>query len=348
MPHELLVMVLVAIAFTRCVFPSVPRTSRRAFFSAFACALSLFAQESGIGDKRIQPIQIGRRLALVIGNAHYQYQPPIPQAINDANDVASALRALGFQVTAVNDTHIGVLDRTLENFYAGIQPGDLALFYYSGHGGSLGEENYLLPVEFQQQETESGVMRAAAAMSMIRNRMEAKGARVRILIFDACRNAALVTAKDAASGLTKMEGKAEGTLIAYASAHGQVSRFSAAARNSFYTGALVQRLRTPRTDLRTLLEDTADDVYEETGSSQMPYLYGRLFGKLYLAATPSPEPPPQPPGNSPAPGQVKVSPKDGQRYVWIPPGSFVMGCSPGDTECDDDEKPAHEVHIQNS
>jgi Tfp pilus assembly protein PilF len=30
------------------------------------------------------------------------------------------------------------------------------------------------------------------------------------------------------------------------------------------------------------------------------------------------------------PGQVKVNPTDGRRYVWIPPGTFAMGCSPGD------------------
>jgi formylglycine-generating enzyme required for sulfatase activity/Flp pilus assembly protein TadD/tRNA A-37 threonylcarbamoyl transferase component Bud32 len=44
-------------------------------------------------------------------------------------------------------------------------------------------------------------------------------------------------------------------------------------------------------------------------------------------------------------GPAKVNPKDGLKYVWIPPGSFQMGCSPGDTECLDDEKPAHQVTI---
>jgi hypothetical protein len=32
----------------------------------------------------------------------------------------------------------------------------------------------------------------------------------------------------------------------------------------------------------------------------------------------------------PPPGEVKVNPNDGQRHVRIPPGSFRMGCSPGD------------------
>jgi formylglycine-generating enzyme required for sulfatase activity len=39
-----------------------------------------------------------------------------------------------------------------------------------------------------------------------------------------------------------------------------------------------------------------------------------------------------------------VNPKDGLTYVWIAPGKFRMGCSPGDTHCDVDEKP-HEVAI---
>jgi formylglycine-generating enzyme required for sulfatase activity len=31
---------------------------------------------------------------------------------------------------------------------------------------------------------------------------------------------------------------------------------------------------------------------------------------------------------------------DGQRYVWIPPGEFRLGCSSGDAECEEDERPA--------
>ena len=48
---------------------------------------------------------------------------------------------------------------------------------------------------------------------------------------------------------------------------------------------------------------------------------------------------------APTPRAAKVNPKDGLKYVWIPPGSFRMGCSPGDTECYDTEKPPHQVTI---
>ena len=52
---------------------------------------------------------------------------------------------------------------------------------------------------------------------------------------------------------------------------------------------------------------------------------------------------------SPAPSshtrEVKLNPKDRLKYVWIPPGTFLMGCSPGDSDCQADEKPAHRVTV---
>jgi len=45
--------------------------------------------------------------------------------------------------------------------------------------------------------------------------------------------------------------------------------------------------------------------------------------------------------------KIWLNPIDEEKYVWIAPGSFTMGCSAGDSECSDDEKPAHPVDIQN-
>jgi serine/threonine-protein kinase len=60
------------------------------------------------------------------------------------------------------------------------------------------------------------------------------------------------------------------------------------------------------------------------------------------------EPLPQPAERKPpqrAMTPVRENPKDGLKYVWIPPGTFMMGCSPGDDECYDQEKPSHHVTI---
>ena len=45
--------------------------------------------------------------------------------------------------------------------------------------------------------------------------------------------------------------------------------------------------------------------------------------------------------------RTRVNSVDGLTYVFIPAGSFMMGCSPGDSECDDDEKPPHAEQIAN-
>jgi formylglycine-generating enzyme required for sulfatase activity len=41
----------------------------------------------------------------------------------------------------------------------------------------------------------------------------------------------------------------------------------------------------------------------------------------------------------------RVNPRDGLKYVHIPPGQFQMGCSPGDPDCSFEEKEAHLVAI---
>jgi formylglycine-generating enzyme required for sulfatase activity len=52
-----------------------------------------------------------------------------------------------------------------------------------------------------------------------------------------------------------------------------------------------------------------------------------------------------PVGGGPQAGEIRMNEKDGQRYVYVPAGSFRMGCSLGDGECFEDEKPPHVVSI---
>ena len=67
-------------------------------------------------------------------------------------------------------------------------------------------------------------------------------------------------------------------------------------------------------------------------------------------------PPPAPPttgtgatpATPPAPGAsivVETNPRDGQPYVFIPAGRFVMGCSAGDAACDMDEQPTRNITL---
>jgi hypothetical protein len=55
--------------------------------------------------------------------------------------------------------------------------------------------------------------------------------------------------------------------------------------------------------------------------------------------------PPMQQAEPPRAGAVKTNPRDGQPYVWIPPGEFQLGCSDGDKECFANEKPPVKVVI---
>ena len=44
-------------------------------------------------------------------------------------------------------------------------------------------------------------------------------------------------------------------------------------------------------------------------------------------------------------GDTKVNPLDGLTYIWMPAGTFTMGCAPDDNQCFGDESPAHQATL---
>lgn len=53
----------------------------------------------------------------------------------------------------------------------------------------------------------------------------------------------------------------------------------------------------------------------------------------------------EPPSQGHPPSHVRENLKDHLNYVWVPPGTFMMGCSPSDKDCAPNEKPSHQVTI---
>ena len=48
---------------------------------------------------------------------------------------------------------------------------------------------------------------------------------------------------------------------------------------------------------------------------------------------------------APVLGGARENPRDGLKYVWVPAGTYMMGCSAGDPNCLEDEKPSHSVTL---
>jgi formylglycine-generating enzyme required for sulfatase activity len=232
------------------------------------------------------------------------------------------------------------MGRAIEQFVGKLGTGDVALFFYAGHGVQSEGENYLLPVDFDGQD-EIDVRNDTFSAGKIQERMEKSGAQLNILILDACRNNPFRGSSRAGTrGLAAMSA-GRGTFIAFATAPGRTAS-DGSGRNGLFTEHLLSALSVPGLMLEELFGVVRERVDATSKGAQTPWSLSSVVGRYSfvpaLAVAPVVT-------RGPQPGDAKVNPTDGQRYVWIPPGTFMMGCSPGDSECDDREKPAHEVTI---
>ena len=74
--------------------------------------------------------------ALVVGVSNYEKWPRLPNAVNDAKEVASKLKELGFEVKLVLDPSSREMKTALSEmvYDMGIEENRAILFYYAGHG----------------------------------------------------------------------------------------------------------------------------------------------------------------------------------------------------------------------
>ena len=106
------------------------------------------------------------RVALVVGNGEYRYSKPLPNPVNDANDIAAALEQLDFTVIRVFNGDFGKLREGIRTFNSEVEHADIGLVYYAGHGMELGGENYIIPVD-AELKTDRDLMNEAIGLKVI-------------------------------------------------------------------------------------------------------------------------------------------------------------------------------------
>ncbi len=264
-----------------------------------------------------------RRLALIVGNEAYP-KWPLRNPANDARAVEQALRELGFETVTVLNAGLKTLERSIDQFVAGIHSGDVAMFYYAGHGIQIDSENYLVPVDFDAKD-EADAKYLSYSASRLQERMDRSGARLNIIVLDACRNNPFRATRSAAGGLAAMN-TGKGTLIAFATAPGRTADDNVNASNGLFTSHLVNTLRQPGLSLDQVFNRVRASVYAESGERQLPWTVSSVIGEFYFRpGTAKPEssllqnvrrslagsaPPPQPATSAPAPPAIKPVTKE--------------------------------------
>ena len=135
------------------------------------------------------------RVALVIGNAGYAGEGRLPNAANDAQDMAKKLSALGFTLVG-GKAQVNLSRREMRQWitdYGALLrrqgEGSAGVFYYSGHGLQSREgENYLLPVDAEVLG-EADIPEVGVRVQMVLDELSGVGSgKVGLVILDACRN----------------------------------------------------------------------------------------------------------------------------------------------------------------
>jgi len=227
-----------------------------------------------------------KRVALVIGNAAYATFTPLKNPANDAADVATALKLLGFKVIRGQNLKRAEMLELVKSFQAEAADADAAVFYYAGHGFQVDHKNYLVPVDAKITKA-SEVQNQTVDLQDVTKGLENEKSS-RLIFLDACRDNPLRgrsseagDSERAQDGLARL-GSAAGFLFAYATQPDNTA-FDGGGRNSPFARAFLSHLSMRGQDINTMMIEVRKDVIAATGGYQVPWENSSLTTQFYFA-----------------------------------------------------------------
>lgn len=236
-----------------------------------------------------------RRVALVIGNGAYASAGSLANPAKDASAIARNLKSMGFEVSEGIDLNRADMTRVIGNFLRTATNAKIAVLFYAGHGVQIDGKNYLLPVDAR---IENGA-NLTADMTDLDTILAGLDDQVRtnIVILDACRDnptanavtsiagntrsVAVRSGLAAPAGLAKGATLGAGTLLAFATAPGQVA-LDGDGENSPFSAALSRHISTPGLEIQQVLTRVRAEVVAATRSKQVPWSNSSLLGEVFL------------------------------------------------------------------
>lgn len=226
-----------------------------------------------------------RRLALVIGNASYQYVDKLAKTTNDASDIATKLRQFGFTVIEKQNLSQVEFNRAISDFGQKASGYDVSLFYYAGHAIESDGINYLIPTDAKVEQKVDLMTKCVNANFILESLQDAKS-KTNIIVLDACRDnpfkASWARSRGASGGgLAHMEGS-DGTYFMFATSPGKEA-YDGNNRNSPFTSAFLTSLdRSANLPLELFAKQVVRLTLQNSNSTQRPWIAGSLLGDFYF------------------------------------------------------------------
>jgi uncharacterized caspase-like protein len=209
-----------------------------------------------------------KRLALVIGNSAYK-DMPLPNPVNDAEDMEKVLKASGFTVIKRTNVSLRDMHLALREFGDRLDRTGTGVFYFAGHGLQVRGRNYLLPVDADIAR-EDEVAFSAMDLGAVMDKLDSAKNPVNIVILDACRdNPFGKRLATSAKGLAPVDAP-PGTFIAFATAPGSTAA-DGAGRNGLYTQHLVKQIQRPGAPIEEVFKAVRASVRADSKNLQIPW-----------------------------------------------------------------------------
>lgn len=230
-----------------------------------------------------------KRLALVIGNGHYQKAgASLDNTLNDARDMASLLTQLGFEVSLYEDQSKQGMEQAIDDFGKKLKNSGsktAALFYYAGHAAEVEGINYLFPVDVKLESElgSNGAENEAVAVQALVKQIESAGTNLNIVLLDACRdNPYPRKTRSFASKANRLATMAAptGTIIAYSTASGKQAS-DGNGHNGLYTGELLKNMQIKSLKIEDVFKNVRIAI-KKSGTDQVPWVYSSLEGDFYF------------------------------------------------------------------
>jgi formylglycine-generating enzyme required for sulfatase activity/uncharacterized caspase-like protein len=218
-----------------------------------------------------------RHLALVIGNADYA-DHPLASASRDADDMGTALGALGFDVTRRTNLDEAAMRQALDAFAARLGPNDTALVYFAGHGLQVGGDARLVPLDADAHQPVTLVRDTVSAKDIVERMTRARPGAANIVVLDMCLTDSFENTNARTWTLPPR------TLVAYAAAPGDAA--AEGERNGRYTAALLRALGARPAVTSSTFATAASDVAQASRGAQRPWIASTLDARFPIADAP--------------------------------------------------------------
>jgi uncharacterized caspase-like protein len=254
------------------------------------------------------PVWADKRVALVVGIDAYEnldLTAQLKKARSDAAALARTLKELGFDVIAKDDLTRSEFNAAWTDFLGKLEPGDMATFYFAGHGVEFGGRNYLIPKDVPDIKPgrDELLKRESLSLQEFLEDLREKGTRLNLVILDACRDNPFRQLAGRSVGRTRglaISEPPEGTFIMFSAGTGEsaLDRLNDddADPNSVYTRNLLPLLKTRGLSLTDVAEAVRLQVRKLAATAdhrQTPAYYNQMLGRVCLAGCAEVRPVPQ-------------------------------------------------------